>query len=68
VFSVLKLDRFRLQVTVYEGGSGDTRSLVFELKSDLPEGFFDALWARVNPPTLQRTLPYDSGLATTAGE
>lgn len=25
---------------------------MFELKSDLPDGFYDALWARVNPPSL----------------
>jgi hypothetical protein len=52
IFSVQRLDRFRLQVMAYEGGSGKTRPFVFELKSDLPEGFYDALWARVNPPAL----------------
>jgi hypothetical protein len=52
IYSVLQLDRFRLQVMAYEGGSGKTRPFVFELKSDLPEGFYDALWARVNPPAL----------------
>lgn len=52
IFSVQRLDRFRLQVMAYEGGSGKTRHFVFELKSDLPEGFYDALWARVNPPAL----------------
>ncbi|MBI4887245.1 MAG: hypothetical protein HY824_09135 [Acidobacteria bacterium] len=50
--SVLRLDRFRLQIVAYEGGSGDTRPFVFELKSDLPDGFYDTLWARVNPPSL----------------
>jgi hypothetical protein len=68
IFSVLTLDRFRLQVTVYEGGSGNTRTFVFELRSDLPEGFYDALWARVNPPALQQGRPVDSRLATTARE
>jgi len=68
VFSVLKLDRFRLQVTAYEGGSGNTRTFVFELKSDLPDGFYDALWARVNPPMLQETRPVDGRLATTVRE
>lgn len=68
VFSVLKLDRFRLEVAAYEGGSGNTRTFVFELKSDLPEGFYDALWARVNPPALQQTRPVDSRLATVARE
>ena len=52
VYSVLRLDRSRLLVTAYEGGSGETRAFVFELKSDLPDGFYDALWARVNPPSL----------------
>ena len=48
LYSVLRLDRYRLEIRAYEGGSGDTRSFVFELKSDLPDGFYDALWARVN--------------------
>ena len=68
VFSVLKLDRYRLQITAYEGGSGNTRTFVFELKSDLPDGFYDALWARVNPPALQQTRPNDSRLAATVRE
>ena len=63
IYSVQRLDRFRLQVTVYEGGSGDTRGFVFELKSDLPEGFYDALWARVNPAGLELGRPADSRLA-----
>ncbi len=68
IFSVLRLDRYRLQVTVYEGGSGNARAFVFELKSDLPEGFYDALWARVNPPALQQGRPVDRTLATTGRE
>ncbi|MBI2828878.1 MAG: trypsin-like peptidase domain-containing protein, partial [Acidobacteria bacterium] len=52
IFAVLPLDRFRLQVQAYEGGSGNTRTFVFELKSALPSQFYDALWARVNPPGL----------------
>jgi hypothetical protein len=63
--SVLRLDRFRLQVTVFEGGSGDTRTFMFELKSDLPEGFYDALWARVNPPGLEIAPHGDGRLAAT---
>ena len=50
------LDPFRLQVQAYEGGSGRTRTFVFELKSALPPEFYDALWARV------------SGRNTTRGE
>lgn len=52
VYAVLRLDRFRLQVLAYEGGSGETRPFVFELKTELPDGFYDALWARVNPTSL----------------
>ena len=54
IYSVLWLDRYRLQVMTYEGGGGSTRTFVFELKSDLPEGFYDAVWARVNPPAPER--------------
>jgi hypothetical protein len=68
IYSVQTLDRYRLEVTVYEGGSGDTRPFVFELKSDLPAGFYDALWARVNPPGLELAQPADSRLAATGRE
>jgi hypothetical protein len=63
IYSVLQLDRYRLQITAYEGGSGETRPFVFELKSDLPEGFYDALWARVNQPALDMAKPDDARLA-----
>jgi len=65
--SVLRLDRFRLQIAVYEGSG--TRPFVFELKSDLPDGFYDLLWARVNPPGLPLS-PSGAGdrLASTIGE
>ena len=49
IFAVLPLDLFRLQVQAYEGGSGSTRTFVFELKAALPAEFYDALWSRVNP-------------------
>ena len=49
IFAVLPLDPFRLQVQTYEGGSGATRTFVFELKSAMPSEFYDALWDRVNP-------------------
>ena len=65
IYSVLRLDRYRLQVTTYEGGSGSTRSFVFELKSDLADEFYDALWARVNPPALERRPPTGTTLAAT---
>jgi hypothetical protein len=49
--SVLLLDRFRLEVLAYEGGAGETRSFLFQLKSDLPPGFYDTLWSALNPLT-----------------
>lgn len=49
IFAVLMLDRYRLQVLAYEGGSGTTRTFTFELKQPLPPGMYDALWQRVNP-------------------
>lgn len=50
IFAVLQLDRYRLQILAYEGGGGQIRTFTFELKADLAEGFFAALWAMVNPP------------------
>ena len=66
IYSVLRLDRSRLQITVYEGGGGDTRTFVFALKSDLPDGFYDVLWARVNPSSLPLSSQTSNRLATTA--
>lgn len=48
--SVLRLDRYRVEVTAYEGGGGDVRPFLFQLKIDLPPGFYDALWSAVNTP------------------
>jgi hypothetical protein len=48
LFAVLQLDRARLQVSAYEGGSGETRPYTFELKMDLSAAMYDALWQRVN--------------------
>jgi hypothetical protein len=50
IFAVLPLDRDRLQVLAYEGGAGELRPFTFQLKSELPDAFARALWARVNPP------------------
>ena len=50
IFAVLPLDRDRLQVLAYEGGSGDLRPFTFQLKSALSDEFARALWVRVNPP------------------
>lgn len=50
VASVMKLDPYRLVVSAYEGGAGRTRPFVFDLKRELPDDVYAALWARVNPP------------------
>lgn len=49
LFSVLRLDRYRLQVTAYDGRAGRVRTFTFELKADLPQTMYDAIWQRVNP-------------------
>ena len=48
VFGVLALDRYRLELLVFEGGSGEARPFLFELKTGLPSGMYDALWQRIN--------------------
>lgn len=50
VASVMKLDPYRLIVSAYEGGAGRTRPFVFDLKRELPDDVYAALWARINPP------------------
>lgn len=50
LFTVLPLDRERLQVTAYEGGAGELRPFTFQLKAALPDGFARLLWSKVNPP------------------
>jgi hypothetical protein len=50
VHAVMRLDRYRLQVLAYEGGSGNVRPFTFELKTDLPQAMYDAIWQRVNAP------------------
>ena len=64
IYSIQQLDRYRLQITAYEGGSGRTRPFVFELKTDLPGRFYEELWARVNPATLDLARPGEGELAT----
>lgn len=53
VYSVLRVDRYRLEVVTYEGGSSDTHRFLFELKGELPQSAYEALWVRVNPPTYE---------------
>jgi len=50
IFAVLQIDRFRLEVVAYEGGGGDTRRYTFDLKRELPDGFYTTLWSRLNAP------------------
>lgn len=50
IFAVLMLDRHRLQVLAYEGGSGETRTFTFDLTQAPPPGMYDAIWQRVNSP------------------
>ena len=47
VASVLRLDGNRLEVAVRE--SADTKPYVFELKTDMPDAVFEALWASLHP-------------------
>lgn len=46
VVSILRLRRDRLEIAVRE--SGDVKPYVFELKRDLPDEVYDALWARMH--------------------
>lgn len=46
--SVLRQDRYRLSVTVYEGAREHVRPFLFTLLTDLPQGFYDELWREVN--------------------
>lgn len=49
--AVLLQDRYRLQVTVYEGPREHVRPFLFTLKHDLPPGFYEQLWRAVNGRT-----------------
>jgi hypothetical protein len=46
--AVLRQDRYRLLVGAYEGSREHVRPFLFTLVGDLPEGFYDELWQRVN--------------------
>ena len=52
IASVLKMDPWNLEITAYEGGGGRLRPFTFEARTGLPAGFYDVLWARVNPSPL----------------
>lgn len=51
LFAVLPIDRYRLQLSAYEGGPGETRLYVFSLKAPLDGRAYDLLWQRINRPT-----------------
>ncbi len=48
LFSVLRLDPYRLQITAYEGAGSRLHVFTFELKTELPQTMYDAIWQRVN--------------------
>lgn len=52
IASVLKMDPWHLEITAYEGGGGRVRPFTFEARTGLAAGFYDVLWARVNPSPL----------------
>lgn len=50
VFAILPIDRYRLQISAFEGRAGETRPYVFSLKAPLDARAYDLLWQRVNRP------------------
>ena len=65
LYSVLPLDRYRLELRAFEGGEG-TRPFIFELKTDLPADVYETLWQRVNRPALARDMEAATGRRTAA--
>lgn len=63
IFAVLQVDAYRLEVLAYEGGGGETRSFTFQIKTELPDRFYQTLWARVNPPGVNLRTPATARLA-----
>lgn len=61
LFAVLTIDRYRLQLSAYEGGPGETRPYVFSLKAPLDTRAYDLLWQRINRLNAPKvTTPTDS--------
>lgn len=50
LFAVLPIDRYRLQLSAYEGSPGETRPYVFSLTAPLDTRAYDLLWQRINRP------------------
>lgn len=50
LFAVLAIDRYRLQLSAYEGSPGKTRPYVFSLKAPLDPRAYELLWQRINRP------------------
>ena len=46
--AVLRQDRYRLYIAAYEGTREHVRPFLFTLKEDLPPGFYDQVWRRLN--------------------
>ncbi|MEP7118496.1 MAG: hypothetical protein ABI880_12985 [Acidobacteriota bacterium] len=46
--SVLRQDRYRLEVTAFEGTREHVRPFLFTLKGDLPAGMYDEVWQQIN--------------------
>ena len=46
--AVLRQDRYRLHLAAYEGTREHVRPFLFTLKEDLPPGFYDQVWRRLN--------------------
>lgn len=57
LFAVLMIDRYRLQLTAYEGGPGETRPYVFSLKAPLDSRAYDLLWQRINRSSTPKVTP-----------
>jgi len=68
LYSVLPLDRYRLEIRAYEGDGGETRPFTFQLKTELPAAMYDALWRAVNPARLTASDRESDLVAQTAGE
>jgi hypothetical protein len=54
LFSILSLDRYRLELRAYEGDGGETRPFTFQLKTELPADMYEALWRATNLPSPTR--------------
>lgn len=49
-------ERFRLELTTFEERLGGPKAYHFQLRAELPAGFYDYVWARVYPSKFQGRL------------